>query len=99
MSKSNLKINDALTINQINDNESVIDFNSEKLNISTVTPNPFKDGKVIHAPTSTLIEIEVQLDYVSQVIVAAYASDISTAFKDALLDWQFALIEKRRTFN
>lgn len=99
MSKNNLKINNALKVNKINDRQCVIEFGTEQLVINVVAPNPFKDGSVIDTPTSTQLDTEVQLDYVSKIIVAAFESDISTEFKDVLLDWQFALIEKRRTFN
>lgn len=99
MSKNNLEINNALKINKINDRQCVIEFGAEQLEVNVIAPNPFKSGSVNDTPTVTLIDTEVQLDYVSKIIVAAFESDISTEFKDIILDWQFALIEKRRTFN
>lgn len=101
MSKNNLKINNALKVNKINDRQCTVEFGTEQLevNVNVIAPNPFKDGSVIDTPTSTQLDTEVQLDYVSKIIVSAFESDISTEFKDVLLDWQFALIEKRRTFK
>lgn len=99
MSQNNLKINNALKINKINDRQCVIELGTEQLEVNVIAPNPFKSGSIIDTPTVTLLDTEVQLDYVSKIIVAAFESDISTVFKDTLLDWQFALIEKRRTFD